>query len=124
MSINWFPGHMHKATKEIRKVISGMDVILEVLDARIPWSSENPVITGLKTDKPRIRLLNKADLADPAITQQWMAQLSGDGVSCVEISCQQQPGKVRELIARCRKLGEHKLARKRNVHVLVHSYFW
>ncbi len=75
--INWFPGHMHKATKEIKQLLPSIDVIIEVLDARVPYSSQNPVITELDRHKdkknPRIKLLNKADLADPNINRQWLA---------------------------------------------------
>ena len=71
MIINWFPGHMHKAQKEIKKVLSQVDVVLEVLDARIPFSSANPLIKHLSRDKPCIVILNKADLADPKITALW-----------------------------------------------------
>ena len=59
MAIQWFPGHMHKARKEIKKVMPKIDLIIEVLDARIPYSSENPLIAELRGDKPCIKLLNK-----------------------------------------------------------------
>ncbi len=75
MAINWFPGHMHKARKEIAKVMSDIDIIIEVLDARLPFSSENPLVRSLRNDKPCIKVLNKADLADPQITQQWQEHL-------------------------------------------------
>ncbi|MGH1462180.1 MAG: ribosome biogenesis GTPase YlqF [Neptuniibacter sp.] len=72
MSINWFPGHMHKARKEIAKVMDEVDVIIEVLDARLPQSSENPLVDTLRKDKPAVKLLNKSDLADDVKTQQWL----------------------------------------------------
>ena len=65
MAINWFPGHMHKARKEIKKVMPQMDLIIEVVDARIPFSSENPLVPALRGDTPLIKVLNKRDLADP-----------------------------------------------------------
>ncbi len=71
MSINWFPGHMHKARKEIKKVMSQVDVVIEVMDARIPFSSTNPLVPSLRGDKPVIKILNKADLADPEQTKAW-----------------------------------------------------
>lgn len=73
MSINWFPGHMHKARKEIKKAMSQVDVVIEVMDARIPFSSTNPLVPSLRGDKPVIKILNKADLADPEQTQAWQA---------------------------------------------------
>ncbi|WP_152206108.1 ribosome biogenesis GTPase YlqF [Marinobacter changyiensis] len=75
MAINWFPGHMHKARKEIKKIMPQMDLIIEVLDARIPFSSENPLVPALRGDTPVIKVLNKRDLADPAITLQWQQHL-------------------------------------------------
>jgi ribosome biogenesis GTPase A len=75
MAINWFPGHMHKARKEIKQVMPKMDLIIEVLDARIPFSSENPLVPSLRGDTPLIRVLNKRDLADPVITEQWQTWL-------------------------------------------------
>ncbi|MFK7890743.1 MAG: ribosome biogenesis GTPase YlqF [Granulosicoccus sp.] len=72
MAINWFPGHMHKARKEMAKVLPEIDVVLEVLDARIPFSSENPMLGELAEHKPRLRVLTKADLADEQTTQAWL----------------------------------------------------
>jgi len=71
MSIQWYPGHMRKASNEMIEALPQVNIVVEVLDARIPFSSSNPFIQGLCADKPYIKLLNKTDLADPAITQQW-----------------------------------------------------
>lgn len=71
MSIQWYPGHMHKATKEIARSLSSIDVIIEILDARAPHSSSNPVIDRIVKEKPVIKLLNKSDLSDPYHTQKW-----------------------------------------------------
>ena len=73
MAINWFPGHMHKARKEIKKIMPQMDLIIEILDARLPFSSENPLVPALRGDTPVIKILNKRDLADPAVTSRWLA---------------------------------------------------
>jgi ribosome biogenesis GTPase A len=75
MRINWYPGHMNKARREIGKVMPKVDLLIEVLDARIPMSSENPLIPPLRGDKPFIKILNKADLADPNLTAQWVRHL-------------------------------------------------
>ena len=71
MSIQWYPGHMHKATKEIARSLSSIDVIIEILDARAPYSSSNPVIDKIVKEKPVIKLLNKSDLSDPLDTEKW-----------------------------------------------------
>jgi ribosome biogenesis GTPase A len=71
MAIQWYPGHMHKASKEMTETLPQVNLLVEVIDARIPYSSSNPFIQTLCTDKPRIKLLTKLDLADPATTKQW-----------------------------------------------------
>ncbi len=75
MAINWFPGHMHKAQKEIKEILPQIDVVIEVCDARLPFSSENPMITEIRGDKPLIKILNKSDLADAATTKIWLDYL-------------------------------------------------
>ncbi len=72
MPIQWYPGHMTGARRAIVESIGAHDVVLEVLDARLPRSSANPIVGDLRTDKPRIRLLNKGDLADPDVTAAWV----------------------------------------------------
>lgn len=76
MSINWFPGHMSTARKEIRTAMPSVDLVIEVLDARIPFSSENPLVAELRGQKPCIQILNKSDLADPAVTAEWLAAIA------------------------------------------------
>jgi ribosome biogenesis GTPase A len=75
MALNWFPGHMNKARREIRKAMPTIDVILELVDARIPFSSSNPLVPGLRGETPVIKVLTKRDLADPAQTAAWVAHL-------------------------------------------------
>lgn len=72
MQIQWFPGHMHKTINIIKETLSKVDVIIEILDARVPVSSSNPMITDLIADKPRLVVLNKCDLSDPDVTDRWM----------------------------------------------------
>lgn len=103
-TINWFPGHMHKARKEIAEVMPHVDVIIEVLDARIPFSSENPLVPALRGTTPCIKLLNKADLADPQITEQWVIELEkSQGVKALPVS-QEQPELIRQLLHWCETL--------------------
>lgn len=85
ITINWFPGHMAKAHKMIRENLKLVDVVIELLDARIPYSSANPVIKDIIADKPRIIALNKADLADPKVTEEWIEKFSKDGIQVVAI---------------------------------------
>lgn len=71
MAIQWYPGHMHKANKEMLEVMPNVDVIVEVLDARLPHSSANPNIAKLCASKPSLKVFSKADLADDALTEAW-----------------------------------------------------
>lgn len=73
--LNWFPGHMNTARRDIRKAMPQVDLVIEMLDARIPFSSENPLVTQLRGDRPCIQILNKSDLADPDVTAQWLAHI-------------------------------------------------
>src|SRR5580693_10661153 len=75
MSIQWYPGHMTKARRELAALIPSQDVIIEVLDARLPGASQNPVVTELRRQKPCIKVLTKSDLADPRITSEWLRHL-------------------------------------------------
>jgi len=91
MAIQWFPGHMHKARKEIAAVLPRVDVIVEVLDARLPYSSQNPMLDELRGDKPGLRVLAKADLADPALTETWLSELTTETIHAIALT-QTEPG--------------------------------
>jgi len=71
-TIQWYPGHMAKAKREILEKIKMVDLIIELKDARIPYSSTNPMIDEIVGNKPRLILLCKASIADPKITEEWM----------------------------------------------------
>ena len=73
--IQWYPGHMHKASKEFRKILPQVDLVIEVLDARLPGSSENPMLAQLRRGKPCIKLLNKSDLSDQDRLVPWITSL-------------------------------------------------
>jgi ribosome biogenesis GTPase A len=75
MNIQWFPGHMHAAQLQIKGSLSKVDLIIELLDARIPFSSENPMLANLRGKKPCLKVLSKSDLADPVRTAEWQAHL-------------------------------------------------
>lgn len=81
MPIQWFPGHMHKARVEMEATLPKAQLVIEVLDARIPYSSENPLLCELRGRKPCLKVLAKSDLADPEMTATWLAHLEKtDGV--------------------------------------------
>lgn len=85
MSIQWFPGHMTKAFREINKALNQVDMIIEIRDARIVQASENPEIKQLANNKPRLILLSKRDMADPIVTKQWIEKLTNDTTMVVAL---------------------------------------
>ncbi len=89
MAIQWFPGHMHLTRKAIAERIKDIDAVIELLDARLPGSSANPLLAELTAGRPSLKVLNKQDVADPEATAAWLAHYNGlpgtraiaDGVS-------------------------------------------
>ncbi len=110
MSIQWFPGHMTSARKKAAETMARTDVVIEVLDARLPEASSNPLIRELRLarQRPCLKLLNKADLADPAVTAAWLGYYGRQpGVKAVAISCK-KPGDAARVPALCQKLAPHR----------------
>jgi len=108
MSIQWYPGHMHKATKEIARSLSSIDVIIEILDARAPHSSSNPVIDKIVKEKPVIKLLNKSDLSDPYHTQKWQQYFNeSEYQNSIAINAMKSDSK-NEIVNLISKLSERK----------------
>jgi len=102
--INWFPGHMNKARKDLAEALPKMDLLIEVLDARIPYSSENPMIANIRRDKQTIKVLTKTDLADPVLTRQWQEYLEQEkGIKTIALTTN-EAGKVRGLIKLCHEM--------------------
>ena len=119
MKIQWFPGHMYKASNEIREKLPEMDLLIEVLDARIPGSSENPMIAAIRRDKPSIKIFNKSDLADPALTEQWQAYYERDkGIKTLCVS-RDQPDKIKQISSLCRKMIAISDARDKEIHAMI-----
>tara|TARA_R110002072_G_scaffold45422_6_gene126372 strand:- start:23010 stop:23936 length:927 start_codon:yes stop_codon:yes gene_type:complete len=119
MAIQWFPGHMHKAQKEIKKVMSDIDVVIEVLDARIPFSSANPMIQKLKGDKPCIKILNKADLADSDIIKSWQNYYEKDEtIKTLALSANSLNNK-NAIANLCRKLAPHRANSDKAINAMI-----
>jgi ribosome biogenesis GTPase A len=90
MSVQWYPGHMTKAVRELTALMPTQDVVIEVLDARLPASSSNPVLAEIRGQKPCIKVLTKSDLADPALTDAWLSYFrSQPGVHALASSTDQ-----------------------------------
>ncbi|MCC2636285.1 MAG: ribosomal biosis GTPase [Moraxellaceae bacterium] len=119
ISINWFPGHMAKAIKDIREILPKVDLVIEVLDARIPYSSANPVIEEFRGGKPALKVLTKSDLADPVMTERWLAHFdSQDGVRAIALTTE-QPEQIRQLASVCRKLMAGRSDHLGNITALI-----
>lgn len=123
MSIHWYPGHMHKARKQIEENLPKVDLVIEVLDARIPFSSENPVIRELLSQdgytRPCIKVLTKSDLADPEITQSWCDHIDkAHNLNALSLTTE-QPGQAQQLINLCRQLFPNKGKSGRPIHAMI-----
>ncbi|WP_426369803.1 ribosome biogenesis GTPase YlqF [Pseudocolwellia sp. HL-MZ7] len=119
MAINWFPGHMHKAQREIKDILPQIDVVIEVCDARLPFSSENPMITEIRGDKPLIKILNKSDLADPVKTQMWLDYLEDQqNVKAIALTTD-NPSIAKTLPALIRKLAPNKDETGKQINAVI-----
>jgi ribosome biogenesis GTPase A len=117
--INWFPGHMNKARRELAVAMRQIDVVIEMLDARLPYSSQNPMLAKLRGERPCLRLLGKADLADPVMTRAWVeAFREEDGVRVLPFVATERAdlAKVPDL---CRKLAPQRRDQGKTVRVIV-----
>ncbi|WP_354625561.1 ribosome biogenesis GTPase YlqF [Psychromonas sp. MME2] len=117
--INWFPGHMHKAHKEIKEVLPQVDIIIEVVDARIPYSSENPLISHIREKTPCIKVLNKSDLANPEITAQWITYLEQEqGIRALAITTN-KPEQVHQITKLCEQMLPNRLGQDKQIRAMI-----
>ena len=110
MSIQWFPGHMTSARKKAAESMERIDVVIEVVDARLPEASTNPMVRELRLhrQRPCLKVLNKSDLADPAVTKAWLTYYNKQsGVKAVAISSK-NAGEVSRLPSLCQSLAPHR----------------
>lgn len=119
MSIQWFPGHMNKARKQIKEILPQIHLIVEVLDARIPYSSENPMIAELRQQKPCIKVLTKSDLADPQLTAEWIDYFDQQqGVKALSLTTK-SPERVKTIIELSKKLLPQQQNKPNDIHIMV-----
>jgi ribosome biogenesis GTPase A len=119
MQIQWFPGHMHKAQMQIKEALPKVDLVIELLDARIPFSSENPMLAALRGGKPCLKVLTKSDLADPERTSEWQAYLEREkGVQARSVSTA-QAGRIARLADVCRKMLPHRHGQARPIRTMI-----
>lgn len=103
MPINWFPGHMNKARRELKKRAASADAVLEILDARLPASSRNPLLDSICAGLPRVRVLTKPDLADEEVTAQWVEELTRPDCRVLPVQVT-QPNVAKVVVKACREL--------------------
>ncbi|MFD0587850.1 ribosome biogenesis GTPase YlqF [Paenibacillus sp. GCM10027627] len=111
MAIQWFPGHMTRAKRQIQDKLKLIDIAIELLDARVPLSSRNPMVDDILQGKPRLIVLNKADLADPRTTEQWIAYFIHEGHTCVAVDSS-TGSKVGEIQLKAKEILHEKIARQ------------
>lgn len=112
-NIQWFPGHMTKTKRKIAEILPLIDAVAEIVDARIPLSSSNPDILDIIGNKPRIILLNKSDMSDPAVNEQWVKYYKTQNISAISIDCQNGKG-IEQFKTEIKKLLSEKLEHYRN----------
>ena len=112
-NINWYPGHMKKTRELIQNSIKMVDVVIEVIDARIPVSSRNPIINQLVEGKPRVIILNKKDLSDPNQNKKWIEKFAGEGNNVIELNSMSGEG-VNKLYSLLEKLHGEVIKTKLN----------
>ena len=121
MAIQWFPGHMTSARKKAAETMAAVDVVIEVVDARLPEASTNPMVRELRLHRQRscLKVLNKSDLADPAVTRQWIDYYSQQpGVKAVAISSKNQ-GEVARIPSLCQRLAPHRNDNTKQLRMMI-----
>ena len=123
--INWYPGHMTKTRRRMKECLPLVDAVVELIDARIPISSQNPEMKEMTGNKPRLILLNKADLADERVTSQWIQALKNDHCRALAVDCKSGRGlnkvlpSIREILSDQINLWEQKGMKGKPIHVMV-----
>ncbi len=118
-TIQWFPGHMHSTRQAIAERVPDIDVVIELLDARLPGSSANPLLAELTAGKPALKLLNKQDLAEPELTAQWIAHYQArPGTQAIALDAS-HAAPARALIAACRALAPLRGGMVKPLRVLI-----
>ncbi len=123
MNIQWYPGHMVKTQKEIIKELKLIDIVIEMLDARIPMSSRNPDVDSIIGNKKRIIVLNKKDLANKEINEQWKRYFSHKGITAIFVNSVKGEG-IKDVLRECRKLMKEdmeKMKRKGIIHKTIRA---
>lgn len=118
--IQWFPGHMSKARRQVQENIKFVDFVTILVDARLPLSSQNPMLTKIVGDKPKLMILNKSDLADPILTREWQQFYEKQGVKTLCINSKEQ-STVKKVTDAAKSLMADKIARQRERGIQIET---
>lgn len=122
MAIQWFPGHMHVARKQVAETMAKVDLVIEIVDARLPWSSSNPMIEQLRMarQRPALKILNKSDLADPRLSAVWLdwfkSQPNADAMLLGEDDKKSSGSRIAAL---CTKLAPHRTGEVKPLRAMI-----
>ncbi|MDU5251670.1 ribosome biogenesis GTPase YlqF [Anaerococcus vaginalis] len=125
MNINWYPGHMKKTKEEIINSLKLVDIVLEVIDARIPKSSRNPLISEITEKKDRIIIMNKTDLSDPVENEKWIKKFADDGIKAIKMNAKEKINTkeiyniAKEILSEKFKKNEEKNIENENIRMMV-----
>ncbi|SEH72662.1 Ras superfamily GTP-binding protein YlqF [Halobacillus karajensis] len=108
MTIQWFPGHMAKAKREVAEKLKLVDFVIELVDARAPRSSQNPMLQSILQEKPKLIVLMKKDLADSQVTNEWIEHFKNEGIPAVAIEANQKQD-VQKVVQKAKELGKEKI---------------
>ena len=112
MTIQWYPGHMAKARRQFQEKLKLVDIVFELVDARIPYSSQNPDLQKLIGEKPRLIIMTKSDLADPRKTNEWIEYFNKEGIPAIAINAQQGIG-MKEIVRISKEILAEKFEKQR-----------
>ena len=119
-TIQWFPGHMSKARRQVQESIKFVDFVTVLVDARLPLSSQNPMLTKIVGEKPKLLVLNKADLADPVRLKEWQTYFEGQGILTLALNSKEQSA-VKKVTDVAKKLMADKLARQKERGIRIET---
>lgn len=119
-TIQWFPGHMSKARRQVQESIKFVDFVTVLVDARLPLSSQNPMLTKIVGEKPKLLILNKADLADPVRLKEWQTYFEGQGIPTLALNSKEQSA-VKKVTDAAKKLMADKLARQKDRGIRIET---
>ena len=119
-TIQWFPGHMSKARRQVQENLKFVDFVTVLVDARLPLSSQNPMLTKIVGDKPKLMILNKVDLADPVATKEWQDYFEAQGIKTLAINSKEQ-STVKKVTDAAKSLMADKIARQKERGIQIET---